>query len=780
MLLSENNAQQQQQQQDSSTGKPSSELIKTDGDDAHEPLFSTETSSAAAAGATATTYAQLAWVLHGHIPLLCCRTDDLNEAAGYLGSLLDQQQQQSQNDSSTFNNNDNVQHAENEDVDVENFMMAQNGANRNGHQPEQQQVNGNHAANGHENNNDNNNNNAEVDSLAEVFAAESDDSDFEFESDWNPNDQVASLNQWVAAVEEAWDPIQLSKPNLISGSSLTWNAVAATVTALLQSFSYSQVAALTTQQWKALRISDLLTQLILALLVPPASQASPMLTAESCSEDHWRRLGLHVLHVFRDFTWHQLTVGTTTKVTTSTTTLLEDYLRLLRILMQATTDQKNTNVKTTEPAMLVGLSSLSSLCSDILAHSKLVQEQRTNVHFTCSPVVIVQTLQSSVVEACDDLTDLLEASSEKSADDVLALQWTYVSLFQILATPSTNTAAAGVLDGAGSVGTMPTAHAQTLLNSGLFRQWLLLWKTRTTDEACRSVVQSSILDLCVASPTLLGKYAWRFPDLAEQVVVTSVPEVAPLSDPTQAAVGDRSLLHDFLWNLLAIHLADSSHQSSGSLSAPKVQWKSSESKEATTETAARVIITAESCQQAAWSLFQSMCQTALKILTDWKLRRENNLEELSAVVPGGSSRVAKQKNVLDDFGRLSTRLAVPLLHTLFVDKMVPTTADATTGSPEKIRAELQPIQRILSQWPSATQSSSSARKSDLEDDSDDDGEKEAVKRMSPEKKLSQSLEKEETINALRKSIKTIISALETDGQQAKKGFRQQSFSSKAD
>jgi len=164
----------------------------------HEPLFPAAVTTN---DDTAAAVAQLAWTVHAHIPLLCCRSNDLVEAVGYLGSFAD-----GATEPEPRNNEDDNNEPHDDDAHVEAILEAhgveqpQNGAN--GHDP---------AANGA--NLNGNQHNDETGSLAEVFAAESDDSDYEFESDFHPDRSVHALRTWASVVQESWDPIHLSKPS---------------------------------------------------------------------------------------------------------------------------------------------------------------------------------------------------------------------------------------------------------------------------------------------------------------------------------------------------------------------------------------------------------------------------------------------------------------------------------------------------------------------------------------------------------------------------------------
>jgi hypothetical protein len=685
--------------------------------DASAALFAVPEADIPTAGA----YAQLAWTIHVTIPLECCRTADLNQAATYLGSFPAGHEDESSSlvVPTSADERDPTVHEGGPEIEIHdnhhNIAQAINGANlTNGHDvlaTNGDHVNG-HAASltngGHVNGNDD-------DSLAEVFAEESDASDYEFESEYRVQERLAELNAWALTMQQQWDPLQISqRPHHV-----TWDDVSRAVSTLLESLTHSQLSGLSLKQYQTLRCADYLTQLCVALLVPASSLHSPMLSNTSnhasWTADHWQRLGTHVLHVFRDCTLQHVTLECH---------VLEDFLRLIRILLQV--DQ---TLPSLSPATWVGLSSLSAMCMDVRTSSDKSLRNRNTIRI----------LQLFVVDASDDLSDLLERSSHKSTVDKLALQWSYLSLFQVLtATAST-----------GPVSAMPNDRAQLLLNSGLFRQWLLYW-SQTEDINCRMLMQWTILDLCLCSPSLLGKYAWRFPDLA--VRVTSHVEPKPTMPDNSDESETQPLLQAFLWNLLGAHLA----AAESGIAPPRVQWKNKPVTEDRT-------MTHESCRQSFWAIFRAMRANVARILTDWKLRREHNVPPVPLTV-NDRTKSALNAEILHEFDRLAQRLSFPLLRSLF-EQMV--SVDATST----IRQELLPLAQILAHWPHADVSFK--RKPDVED-----AEPDADVAVSPPRPVASfPLEEEEAVRTLRKAIKTILSVLESPIHGASD---QRQFSSKAD
>jgi hypothetical protein len=121
----------------------------------------------------------------------------------------------------------------------------------------------------------------------EVRAAESDPSDFEYESSHDPQQALKELEMWT----EAFDPIALSKP---PPSSTGWVDLRQGVANLLSELSYLKFASLSKRRWKLLRVSDLLLQLTLTLLIQPKNASTALL------DDKLQQLGIQSLFVLRD------------------------------------------------------------------------------------------------------------------------------------------------------------------------------------------------------------------------------------------------------------------------------------------------------------------------------------------------------------------------------------------------------------------------------------------------------------------------------------------------
>ena len=415
----------------------------------------------------------LAWTIYGQIPLLVLMSDHLEEATTLLGS---------------FRTTDTEATAveENEDKFIEAWEKRQN-------QQRQQQCQEEFSVEMEGRTSDKEGVSPQADELEEVWAAESDPSDYDFGSEPAPADRLAELEAWTKAF--VVEPMEFSQ----SPDDTSWKDVAIAVSSLLQRLLYSSCLADLAAEgsWKRYKIVDQLTQLTLALFLP--STLPPSLFGEY-DDSHWQQLALKPLHAFRD------------AVDEHTDLLLGDYCNLLVLLLQANyhTSRAPAVAETIAPATLVGLSAMSSLCNLCL---------EPNRKATSLGRKHISAMRNTILCVVNDLARILENSE-------VALSWTCLSLWQILAFELT------------------TAQAQKLLQAGVYSQLMLSWQRHSSITSLRKAIQDSIFYLSCAAPTLLGKYAWRFAGFAASV--TSMSTHDRTTTPAASI---------FLWNLLGIELA---------------------------------------------------------------------------------------------------------------------------------------------------------------------------------------------------------------------------------
>lgn len=598
-------------------------------------------------------YALLAWTVHAYIPLKCIKAKTLPDATFMLGSLLDRS---------------GVRY----DINHENQeTISAQGASQEQLPTPQPPENGDMAIHGAETNGHHHDSNE----LEEIFAEESDGSDFEFESGFDADQQVSAITAWSNTVKAAWNPERLSR----APSTTDWKCVAVVVSELLQNCRFNCFSELSLTQWRNHRISEQLTQLVLALLVPQQSNRSPVYESPEFLEEHWRRRGVNVLHIFRD-AFHQ------------NEAILEDYLSLIRILVQI--DRASTDGEISI-ATLAGLGALSSLCGEIL-------DRRKNVE-------LLSRLKSSILDACDDLSAVLEKSGSNGT-----LEWTFLPFFEVLTSDLSTTG----------------ETAQLLLNSGMFRQWLLRWSEQES-QACKAAVHVSLLNLCLFSSGLLGKYAWRFNGLA----ATSTALPGAINDDTGQPV-----INAFCWNLLGMHLSSSATST--------VKWTPKNP----STIPSNVAPTQEGCKARSLELYHKMCSTAVRIIQDWKVRRENKIF---------NSTVKLRRTVLEDLVVLSHRLKHKLLRKLLLE-------DLTDCSTEMLKTALLPLQILLIKWPKASRKE---RNNNMEKEEQPDETQNLYRTM---------VEEDTIVTGLRKAVKTILTTFDRAVDDENYQTSVSSFSSKAD
>jgi hypothetical protein len=485
----------------------------------------------------------------------------------------------------------------------------------------------------------------------EVWAAESDPDDFDFESGYNYQEELKGLQEWAA--QAVIDPFSLSR----APDTTTWSDIAVGIVSLLTPVRYSShLAALSNQDWKESWESCWVPLILSLLVLPDQNLDCPLWHTNTNDRSEFQRLGFHVAQITRDAASHRPEV------------LLTPYIELLQNLLQVQTAQSEPTTKVL-PAAWVGLGSFSALCDSTLA---IGAKQASTL-----PVV-----QNGIIESCEQLTLLLERS-QGDTETYCSVQWSYLSLMRALAVDSVSTIPA-----------LGSAHGQLLLQSGLFSQWLLHWMSeKRLDDSevvhVHRLVHQTLWDLCAASPNLLGKYAWRFPDVA-----------ATVTKETKEGGVDT-----LLWNLLGVHLSRSD--------APKLKLRNS--------VVAEPPSTAE-CQSTAWMAFQSLCRSMESILLQWRKKIEGGeLENDSS-----SEEMKKDIYMVKEFEKFVGVIAKSqLMCRLFLEEMVPRVDGKHPLT--ILKSCLQPLKEALQDWP-AHSADSICDKGPSDDNSDDGKDKSTRKR----------------------------------------------------
>ena len=713
---------------------------------------------------TASATAELAWMVFGRIPLACCLSRRLEDAARLLGSYRgptavaphDKQKDpndDNQNEDTTPQEQEHVSAAPDDNHPTDNI-----------------------------NNHDNNNN--DQDSLAEVWAAESDPSDYGFDSGWNPQAQLAELDAW-AAIQVQVTPHELSQVP----PDPQWTDLALAVAHLVQHHLHSsKFAALSLTQIRKLQVVEYLTQWTLTLALVPSS--SPLFHHASTpkdkeegggGDDQWQRLALQPLYVLRDL------------VTLHPAALLDEYLTLLQQLIQVDHQLSSTTTNSitrrpqstlVEPATWMGLTALSAVC----------HQYRTTTTPTTPHVYAIST-RTRVLQLADDLCAILEKAQPLIApddddntdddDDTTrvrdTLPWTILPLFQILV----------VVPDTSGRHTLTTAQAQLLLNSGLFRQWIGWWDRQVvvvaaasaaasaagpshqSKELLRTAMEYTVWNLCTSAPTLLGKYAWRYPNLAARV--THPPKQPDTTNGTTTANSPQALV--LLWNLLGIHLS----LQDGASATTTVQWRTNNSSPPQAQRPSP-----SDCRKRAWHEFVSLCQTVERVVTRWKTARSKELTSTTTRPDHGTNNNSTNNSttnnnnsllqiveedwfVLEQFHDLAHHLTTTTTHTLLLVPLfcreMPLEGDVTVPDDKKhaaLRHCLSGLQHALSTWEPLSPHVVAKLKDDDDDTDQDDNTKQESFHTTNRIKVQRQQSAQDTAMAqLRKSIKRIHSAMDS-------------------
>ena len=693
------------------------------------------------------------------------------------------------------------------------------------------------------------------DDLDEVWAEESDPSDYSYTDNDNDNvnnDNPHATEDWFGNLTD--DTSRHDQPPPLT----SYTDVAQAITNLLSQLTFTTLAPLlqstttttttstsfTNCDWKRLSISETLVQLSLLLLLPSTNhnnhdQATtcpttvwdelqllcetppPPTTSLVLPSNHWQRLALRPIHVFRDAAHYVLditittTSSTTSLYTTATPFLLTDYWQFLKALLQVdtvvttttapsnTTTTNTTNTATSlAPATLLGLGLLSQFCNALLENSTNI----TNNHH----YVMLRDFQKLVLTCCDELTHILEQVSSNTngwgtaengpsdREGRTTVAWAMSSVLQVLSMPPTSPTKG-----------LATADYQVLLNSGLLGQWLQWWKTSRealvanvtdpqhqqhqqppTDKVLATIhqaIQRSIFDMALVSPKLVGKYAWRYPGFASMVTTIS-------TDTTNN--NDRDALVDaFFWNLLSLELIA---QEGPSAATGRVQWKAK-------PTNGKAPIPPQGppslsqCQDNARRCFQTICQQVVEVVSGWIAGQDNTTSCISGSSPVMSTVLIRQQHTLALFCELVDRLhSDRLLSATFTERLM---ADSERSLQSFLQEHLFGVlPGLLVQWKSPTFAKGTGKDDDhrlpkvKEDDVDEEEEGTQTDRSLVQPSSSSSTPtnanrlslqvQNDSIVALRKSLKIVQSILDSavsaPGDKVNSAFQRQSLSSKAD
>lgn len=486
--------------------------------------------------------------------------------------------------------------------------------------------------------------NEETSSLQEVWAAESDPSDYDYgEGDTSDPMPSTALPSGPEEDYEDWlDPTVLSRPPPVTSTAEDEReAQRQAIGSLLQQASYTLFAPIfasttigtsTSKSATNLleRSVDELTQLLLLLLKPPQSV---LLQSEETYEVTPSKAALQdailaPLWILRDAALHTASTSSRASSSPSTMSLYLDVLQTLLAVDQAFEKDRKPHLTGKNPeglcsASIVGLSALSSWCS--------------------TANISIPLTTTAVLDAMNDLAHVVERASSPSSGGTgngggyqTNVRHAVIPILEILTGVTYNLCTPGFK--------ASPMIAQTVLNSGFLRQVLLLSLLPTAEAsaaaaaAAISTVESTPSDagdsnipyypqlnhavwgLCVVYPKVIGKYVARYPGVPSFVRYCGGRGRSG-SSTTSPSVTSRDCVDSILWNCFGCFQCDDVSQQPQP--APRVVWKT---KKATAATAPP--LTKEECMEVGQKAWVQLCQTVREVVLQAHMAPHTALEVL--------------------------------------------------------------------------------------------------------------------------------------------------------
>jgi hypothetical protein len=340
------------------------------------------------------------------------------------------------------------------------------------------------------------------DPMREIFAAEEDPDDFEYGDDrYDDHSPAKAHDAAFQAILDSFDVHKLCQLKLLTTEEIVFR-----LESLLSELSYRRIT-LGCKVWKDWKISENLSSLTLEIL-------------QCLGDSNLDHLGMkfnNPLMALRDRAMDSMHGHDA----------LESYLGLIRVLLKSDSSQvgecaaKNTmDDRGLSPARAIGLSSLAGVCScpDLLGNAKKKQ---------------IAKIKEMIMECIDELVDCVEFVRPKKNDENQTHSalptWVRVSIalsgiMDFLTGVKSRTDCSRTDECSGNV--LSTSDAQSILQSGLFREIILLFthtdeseennSSKQATTTAKAVVREQTLRMILvlsSKSQILGKYAARVPEL---------------------------------------------------------------------------------------------------------------------------------------------------------------------------------------------------------------------------------------------------------------------------
>jgi len=340
------------------------------------------------------------------------------------------------------------------------------------------------------------------DPMREIFAADEDPDDFDYGDDRYDDHSPAKVHDAAfQAILDSFDVHKLCQCKLLTAEEIVFR-----LESLLSELSYRRIT-LGCKAWKDWKVSEHLSSLTLEIL-------------QCLGYSNLDHLGMkfnNPLMALRDRAMDSMHGHDA----------LESYLGLIRVLLKSDSSQvgkcaaKNTvDDKGLSPARAIGLSSLAGLCScpDLMGNTKKKH---------------IAKIREMIMECLYELVDCVEFVRPKKNDAIHTQPalptWVRVSIalsrvIDFLTGVKSRTDCSRTDEFPGNY--LSTSDAQNILQSGLFREIILLFTfTEETEEdnsskqattTAKAVVREQTLRMILvlsSKSQILGKYAARVPEL---------------------------------------------------------------------------------------------------------------------------------------------------------------------------------------------------------------------------------------------------------------------------
>ena len=534
---------------------------------------------------------------------------------------------------------------------------------------------------------------ADNDSMAEVFAEESDPDDYDFgPSSYDAYSSTSDVQaifggqKQDANTDLSFNPLTLSEPNT---TNQTWEGARKAIHHLLSCASYGKLAlgSISSRAWSQGDMSETLADFAFMLLlendgkVDASSTQDSLLCTQESSEEDIVALWDRPLFLLRDRAMDK----------NHGHDALPAYLQLLTAFLSHSDEHDvmsilssplgnashSGNNNTLSPATTVGLSSLASVCSskEMLCSSSS-KMAGTSVWSVCPREEVKKAILSSlyslahIVECVRPSKAALGKSiSTSSTPDNNKSPWIrtavcIISIIEYMTNLQARFDFQPLYEGGGnsqSGTTLSESDAKELSDSGLFREMLSLYtitrpeknlegspsggKQSNAEDVVRSQLLRTIFTLSAQSPELLGRYAVRVPDFANEVHSSTFME--------------NNLVDGILWTSIGSSLLENDAISSK----PRLKLRANSKLNAKTPQ-----IETKTLAERSILWFVALCMSSKKALEDMKqlvLSAESN-----GLSDDQKKEYAACKDTLDKLKEFSNCLAnCPSATTMWLDSL---------------------------------------------------------------------------------------------------------------